>query len=143
MGVPSPPDVASGSGGLARMSTIPEDHQSIPAPLPTGHQQLPPTLRSETDSVMETQPELEPSAAASVRSSRSMETTPDRNARQRTHDTELGNSATGVAPPPSGGWQASESYGLARSTGDRQIPYPVPARSAESILGKRGHFSRV
>ena len=72
MGIPPSPDMASGSGGLARMPTIPEDRQSTPAPLLTGHQPIPPTSGSDTDSVMESQPEFEPSAAASVRSPRSM-----------------------------------------------------------------------
>ena len=66
---------------------------------------------------METQPELEPSAAASVRSPRSMETTPERNVRSRTDSVEAGSSAAGAvptpeAPTPPGGWQAAETYGL-------------------------------
>ena len=103
LGIAPSPNAASGSGGLGRMPTIPKDQQTIPTPTPTEQQVRPPTLRSETDSVIETQPELEPSAAASVRSSRSLDITPERNVRPRTHETEFGNSGTGVAPTPPGG----------------------------------------
>ena len=124
MGIPSAPSMGSGSGGAGRMPTISEDQPSIPAPPPTV--EGPATTRSETDSIMETQPQLEPSAVASVRSPRSMESTPDRNVRQRTEETEFGNSATGVAPTPLGGWQASEAYGPTRNTGNRQNRYLFP-----------------
>ena len=53
MGTPSAPSMASGSGGAGRMPTISEDQPNIPAPPPT-------TTRSETESVMGTQPEVEP-----------------------------------------------------------------------------------
>ena len=119
MGVPITPSMTSGSGGTGRMPTISENQPSNPTPPPTV--QRPATTRSEIESIMETELELEPSAAASVRSPRSMESTPDRNVRQWTEETELDTAAfvTGMAPTPPGGWQASEAYGPTRNTGSR------------------------
>ena len=74
MGVPSSSDISSGSGGVGRMQPIPEDRELMHVPPPTHHQQTPPTIDNDADSVMETQPEMETSAAASSRASRSLET---------------------------------------------------------------------
>ena len=113
------------------MQSIPEDREILAAPPPTVHQPTPPILDNDGDSVMETQPEMEPSAGASSRASRSMETTPERNVRPRTESVDTPQPATGVtptpgAPTPPGGWQATETYGPARST-ERRNPYPFPA----------------
>ena len=70
------------------------------APPPTQHQPTPPTIDNDGDSVMETQPELEPSVAASSRASRSMETTPERNVRPRTETSETPTLPNGVTPTP-------------------------------------------
>ena len=129
MGVPSSSDISSGSGGLSRMQPIPEDRELMHAPPATHHQPTPPTIDNDGDSVMETQPEIEPSAAASSRTSRSLETTPERNVRPRTETSETPTLPTGVTPTPPtppGGWQASSSYGPAQAAPERRTPTPYP-----------------
>ena len=94
------------------------------------------------------QPEAEPSIAASVRSPRSTEITPERNLRRRSDCTEPEQATgttgttrttgttgtTGTAPTPLGGWQASESYGPSRTTNDRQSQYHFPHVLASQYL---------
>ena len=132
MGIPPSSDISSGSGGLSRMQPMPEDREILSAPLPTVHQPPPPTVDNGGGSVMETQPEMEPSAAASSRASRSMETTPERSVRPRIESADTPQLTPGVtpttgAPTPPGGWQASGACGPATSSTERRNPYPYPA----------------
>ena len=114
------------------MTPIPEDRELMQAPPPTHHQPTPTMIDDDGDSVMETQPENEPSAAASSRASRSLDITPERNVRPRTETTDspmLPTGFTPTPPTPPGGWQASGSSGptSAQVTPERRNPYPFPA----------------
>ena len=69
VGIPSSSDISGDLRGHSRMTPIPEDRGLRQDPPPTQHQPSPPAIDNDGDSVMETQPEIEPSAAASSRTS--------------------------------------------------------------------------